>query len=58
MTGNTIERLMKLLFERVNVVDFGSYKDLRLRMLITPRVADENRRGAKKPPPHKIGLIG
>ena len=25
---NTIERLMKLLYERVNVVEFGSYKDL------------------------------
>ena len=25
MTGNTIERLM---YERVNVVEFGSYKDL------------------------------
>ena len=29
MTGNTIERLMKLLYERVNVVEFGSYKDLK-----------------------------
>ena len=28
MKGNTIERLMTLLYERVNVVEFGSYKDL------------------------------